>query len=65
MDSDPDVNYTALLGVIAAASFLAPLVTDAGVSLGLSDTLFAPVSLIVAASIIIAWLAATGRDRSA
>lgn len=61
---DQGLNYAALLGVIAAASFAAPLVADLGVTLGLSDASFAPVSLAVAAAIVIGWLVVARNDRS-
>lgn len=57
------MNYAALLGVIAAASFAAPLLADLGVSLGLSDEVFAPVSLIIAAAIVVGWLAVLGGEK--
>ncbi|HLU82361.1 MAG TPA: hypothetical protein VKZ43_03080 [Trueperaceae bacterium] len=63
MRRERDVNYAALLGVIAAASFLAPLVADLGVRLGLDDSAFAPVSLLVAVVIVVVWLA-VGHDNS-
>ena len=50
------VNYAALLGVIAAASFAAPLIADLGVTLGLSEAASPSVSLAVAALIVAAWL---------
>jgi len=56
------LNYAALLGVIAAASFAAPLVADFGVAMGLSDATFAPMSLVVAATIVIGWLVAARGD---
>ncbi|HET8985531.1 MAG TPA: hypothetical protein VFN03_07210 [Trueperaceae bacterium] len=65
MRRDQGLNYAALLGVIAAASFAAPLVADLGVTLGLSDASFAPVSLVVAAAIVIGWLVVVRSDRSA
>jgi len=58
------LNYAALLGVIAAASFAAPLLTRLAVGLGLSDAAFAPVSLLVAAAMVSAWLAADRGDES-
>jgi hypothetical protein len=64
MRRDQGLNYAALLGVIAAASFAAPLVADLGVTLGLSDASFAPVSLVIAAAIVIGWLVAVRGDRS-
>lgn len=50
------VNYAALLGVIAAASFAAPLIADLGVTLGLSESVSPSLSLAVAALIVAAWL---------
>lgn len=64
MRHDQGLNYAALLGVIAAASFAAPLVADLAVTLGLSDSTFAPVSLVVAATIVIVWLVAARGDKS-
>lgn len=63
MRRDQQLNYAALLGVIAAASFAAPLVADLGVTLGLSDSAFAPLSLVVAAVIVIVWLVAVRSDK--
>jgi len=50
------VNYAALLGVIAAASFVAPLVADVGVAFGLRESVTSQVSLAVAAMIVAGWL---------
>lgn len=51
------INYAALLGVIAAASFAAPLFADLGVTLGLGEGASPSVSLVIAALIVAAWLA--------
>lgn len=64
MRREDDLNYAGLLGVIAAASFVAPLVADVGVTLGLSDAATSPVSLVVAAAIVAAWLVAVRSDKS-
>lgn len=63
MRREDELNYAGLLGVIAAASFAAPLVAGLGESLGLSDQATSPISLVVAAAIVVAWLVAVRSDK--
>lgn len=63
MRRDQGLNYAALLGIIAAASFAAPLLTGLGVSLGLSDSVSAPASLVLAVAIVAVWLLAARGDK--
>lgn len=53
---DGRLNYAALLGVIALASFAAPLATRVAVAFGMRLGLVGPLSLTLAVLIVTVWL---------
>ncbi len=58
----PNVNYAALLGVIAAAAFAVPLLAAAGSALGLPRGTGFVVSLIAASLLTVYWWVRARRE---
>jgi len=56
-DEDAAVNYAALLGVLAAATFTLPLLARLAESLGLPRGAGVAVSLVVAVAVSLGWYA--------